>query len=246
MMKFKVNYLLAVIGLSLIGVAFAQNASSAYQQVGSITSGIQGILLDVAVICLILGILLIGFGYYVSHKTFPAQKGRRIGGTILKALGLLIFAFGVIALIGMALLPSFINYLVSPNNLNLSKYQSQINSCIPTTGFSCSKPMIIYSGATGQIELNIQQNSGSNWTTSIVEFVNQSEEGIITSKGFNYSIPYGTVSNGMANGASITVSLPFAQYVKPGSPMIGYLWVAYTTPQDNKTAAVQMATIVVS
>lgn len=239
----KAKYITAAMALLLVlGTVFAQSANPIVQQ---LTSGIGGILIVVAIIGIILGIIFFVKGYKKHDRSFPAQKGKRIGGGIMMAFGILLLFIGVVALIGYLALPWIVNSIVAPGT-GISNYQSVINSCIAVSGISCTKPALSYTNSTGFIVLTMTQYSSLNWTTASIEFVNQSQEGTESSSGFNYNIPYRQIPNGLTTGQAANLVLPFAPYVASGSPMLGYLWVVYTSAGNSQPVVEQVATIAVS
>ncbi|HUB92769.1 MAG TPA: hypothetical protein VL945_02310 [Candidatus Saccharimonadales bacterium] len=234
--------LIIAVALSSVGAVFAQSSNL----LSGIASGLEGVLIIAAIIGIVIGAVLLIIGRNMRAGTYPGERGRRIGGIIIIAIGILALLFGCVSLIGAAALPGLVNAVVNPNNANLSDYQSVVNSCIAVAGISCTKPVLSYTNSTGYIVFSLTQYSSLNWTTASLEFINQSQEGIESSGGFNYAIPYRVVDGGLSSGRSVNVVLPFAPYVRQGAPMLGYLWISYTTPQDSSPVEEQIATIAVS
>ncbi len=103
--------------------------------------------------------------------------------------------------------------------------------CNPSAGFSCTNGLYNYS--TSMITVTLSQDSGFNWNTTQIFYVNQSEESSVEAMGANNSLPHTTLQDGMLNAQSVNVNLPTK------TPSAGYIWVSYTTQQMRPGSLVQ-------
>jgi hypothetical protein len=227
----------------LILATFGVTLVQAQNPITGFTSGIQSLLLTIGIIGIVIAILLIAGGIYLHKRTSVRERGKKLIGTLLAVLGVFILVLGLLSLIGGAILPGIVNNFINSNSLNLNNYASLINMCIAVSGYSCGTPSLSYQGNINYITLQMQQNTGINWPKAYIEFVNQTEEGTVSSTGFAYNIPFANLTS-INSGEPFDATLPFANFTKHGSPIAGYVWVAYTT--SNKIVTVQVATLTVT
>ncbi len=130
---------------------------------------------------------------------------------------------------------------------------SIVSSCIGSPGYYCSNP--VFGHSTGNITVQIGQDTGTNWTAVNAIFVpDQYESAVVSAQnlgsggigGFGTAYSANVYSIGsIPSGTQTTVHLNAwkGTRVAVGTAALGYIWVSYTTPADNTTQYTELASI---
>ncbi len=119
-------------------------------------------------------------------------------------------------------------------------------TCIATSGYTCQGP--VYSHTSGNLLITFGQNTGVNWATANVYFVNQTKESVMAGGGPTaLALPTNIIGT-LATGQTISLSLPVSGAGSSSTPIgttvTGYLWATYTTPTSaGTTLFTQVATV---
>jgi hypothetical protein len=187
-------------------------------------------------LCFILGIII--FYYLIRQKTrkyfnmFSAQSAMEYLMTYGWAILIIAIVLGSLFSLGVFSSSSLLG-----------------NACVAQSGFTCQTP--VYNHQTGNIIVNIGQETYSNWLSATFVFVPQSvpyAANGIPSISF-VSNPANTFyqMGGLQSGQIVTVTLPVSNVtsipVRVGTSTVGTVWAYYTLLGPNAQPLVQYVKI---
>ena len=155
----------------------------------------------------------------------------------------------IIYVLGIVIIAIIIVYIVSNTKINYGWGGLLPVACTASPTYSCQSP--IYYHQTGNITIELGQNTGTNWTSVSFVFVNQGTRvnlstGIPVISFTSYPANTSYSSIGLSSGNRAHVSLPVLGVTPPvlvGSSLSGTIWARYIILGNTSPQYVQIATL---